>query len=132
MSSSSSSPTGSSRTDGASHFSAPVIIVGAGPVGLCMALDLGNRGVAVIVVERLEGGKNTSVRCNHVSARTMETFRRLGIADDVRAVGLPDDYPNDVVVRTRATGHVLTRIPIPCRRDRFTDKDGPDGWWPTP
>ncbi len=125
MSSSSSSPR-------SSILSAPVIIVGAGPVGLCMALDLGNRGVDVIVVERLEGGKNTSVRCNHVSARTMETFRRLGIADDVRAVGLPDDYPNDVVVRTRATGHVLTRIPIPCRRDRFTDKDGPDGWWPTP
>jgi 2-polyprenyl-6-methoxyphenol hydroxylase-like FAD-dependent oxidoreductase len=62
----------------------------------------------------------------------METFRRLGFADAVRAAGLPDDYPNDVVLRTRATGYELTRIHIPCRRDRFTDISGPDGWWPTP
>ncbi len=62
----------------------------------------------------------------------MEIFRRLGFADAVRAAGLPDDYPNDVVLRTRATGYELTRIHIPCRRDRFTDTSGPDGWWPTP
>lgn len=62
----------------------------------------------------------------------METFRRLGCAQAVRAAGLPDDYPNDVVLRTRATGFELTRIHIPCRRDRFTDTSGPDGWWPTP
>ena len=62
----------------------------------------------------------------------METFRRLGFAAAVRAAGLPDDYPNDVVLRTRATGHELTRIHIPSRRDRFTDTSGPDGWWPTP
>jgi len=62
----------------------------------------------------------------------METFRRLGFADVVRAAGLPEDYPNDVVLRTRATGYELTRIHIPCRRDRFTDLSGPDGWWPTP
>ena len=56
----------------------------------------------------------------------------MGFADAVRAAGLPDDYPNDVVLRTRATGDELTRIHIPCRRDRFTDFSGPDGWWPTP
>ncbi len=62
----------------------------------------------------------------------MEMFRRLGFAAAVRASGLPDDYPNDVVLRTRATGYELTRIHIPCRRDRFSDTSGPDGWWPTP
>jgi 2-polyprenyl-6-methoxyphenol hydroxylase-like FAD-dependent oxidoreductase len=111
---------------------APVIIVGAGPVGLCLALDLAGRGIETIVAERNRAGANETVRCNHVSARTMEAFRRLGFADEVRAAGLPDDYPNDVVVRTRATGHELARIHIPCRADRFTDKSGPDGWWPTP
>jgi len=62
----------------------------------------------------------------------METFRRLGFVGRIRAVGLPDDYPNDVTVRTRATGYELTRIHLPCRRTRYTDKSGPDGWWPTP
>jgi len=109
-----------------------VVIAGAGPVGLCLALDLAERGVDVLVVEERPAGHNGTARCNHVSSRTMETFRHLGFAADVRAVGLPDDYPNDVVVRTRATGHELTRIRIPCRRDRFVDKSGPDGWWPTP
>lgn len=110
----------------------PVVIAGAGPVGLCLALDLAQRGVDVLVAEQLGPGENATVRCNHVSSRTMESFRRLGIADDIRAVGLPDDYPNDVVVRTRATGYELTRIHIPCRRDRFSDTSGPDGWWSTP
>lgn len=114
------------------HHSTSVVIVGAGPVGLCLALDLAGRGVDVIVAEQQPGCQNSSVRCNHVSSRTMETFRRLGFAADVRGVGLPDDYPNDAVVRTRANGHELMRISIPCRRNRFTDTEGPDGWWPTP
>ena len=109
-----------------------MLIVGGGPVGLCLAMDLARRGVDCLVIERRHAGEPPSVKCNHVSSRTMETFRRLGFADAVRAAGLPDDYPNDVVLRTRATGYELTRIHIPCRRDRFTDTSGPDGWWPTP
>jgi 2-polyprenyl-6-methoxyphenol hydroxylase-like FAD-dependent oxidoreductase len=112
--------------------SADVVIVGAGPVGLCLAMDLAWRGVTVAVAETRASGEPPSVKCNHVSSRTMETFRRLGFADEVRAAGLPDDYPNDVAFRTRATGWELTRIHIPCRRDRFSDTSGPDGWWPTP
>lgn len=108
------------------------MIVGAGPVGLCLALDLAQRGVTCVVIERRHAGEPPSVKCNHVSSRSMELFRRLGFANAVRAAGLPDEYPNDVVVRTRATGYELTRIHIPCRRDRFTDTSGPDGWWPTP
>ena len=109
-----------------------VLIVGGGPVGLCLAMDLARRGVTCLVIERRRAGEPPSVKCNHVSSRTMETFRRLGIAAAVRASGLPDDYPNDVVLRTRATGYELTRIHIPCRRDRFSDTSGPDGGWPTP
>ncbi|MGZ3370384.1 MAG: FAD-dependent oxidoreductase [Caulobacteraceae bacterium] len=109
-----------------------VAIVGGGPVGLCLAMDLAWRGVDSVVIERRRAGEPPSVKCNHVSSRTMESFRRLGFVDEVRAAGLPDDYPNDVVLRTRATGWELMRIHIPCRRDRYTDTSGPDGWWPTP
>jgi len=113
-------------------YQAQVLIVGGGPVGLCLSMDLAQRGVECLVIERRHAGEPPSVKCNHVSSRTMETFRRLGFVDAVRAAGLPDDYPNDVVLRTRATGYELTRIHIPCRRERFTDTSGPDGRWPTP
>lgn len=113
-------------------YETEVAIVGAGPVGLCLALDLAWRGIRSVVVEQRAGGEPPSVKCNHIASRTMEAFRRLGFVDRIRAVGLPDDYPNDVVFRTSATGHELTRIHIPCRRDRYTDASGPDGWWPTP
>ena len=111
---------------------ASVAIIGAGPVGLSLAMDLAWRGVDSVVLEQRAAGEPPSVKCNHVSSRTMETFRRLGFVHEVRAAGLPGDYPNDVVLRTRATGDELTRIHIPCRDDRYTDKSGPDGWWPTP
>jgi len=114
------------------NSSASVLIVGAGPVGLCLAIDLAERGVDVILLEQRRAGEPPSVKCNHVSSRTMETFRRLGLVEAVREAGLPDDYPNDAVVRTQATGYELARVHIPCRRDRYTDVSGPDGWWPTP
>lgn len=108
-----------------------VLIVGAGPVGLTLAMDLAHRGIDVTVVEMRERGEPPSVKCNHVSARSMEVFRRLGVAGKVRAGGLPDDYPNDVAYRTTTTGIELARIPIPSRRERFTSRTGPDTWWPT-
>ncbi len=117
---------------GVRELEASVAIVGAGPVGLCLALDLAWRGIDSVVIERRPAGEPPSVKCNHVASRTMESFRRLGFVQSVRAAGLPDDYPNDVVVRTRATGSELMRIHIPCRRDRYTDRSGPDGAWPTP
>ncbi|THD75386.1 MAG: monooxygenase [Bradyrhizobium sp.] len=109
-----------------------VLIVGAGPVGLTLAIDLAWRGIGVTVVETRAAGTVPDPKCNHVAARTMEIFRRLGIAEKVRNAGLPADYPHDIAYRTTFTGQELTRIPIPCRRDRFTQKDGPDGNWPTP
>ena len=115
-----------------SRITAQVAIAGGGPVGLTLALDLASRGVDVVVIEQRRAEELPSVKCNHVASRTMETFRRLGLAADVRAAGLPDDYPNDVAVRTCATGHELTRIPIPSRQRRFTATDGPDTRWPTP
>lgn len=109
-----------------------VLVVGAGPVGLTLAMDLASRGIQVAVAEIRRYAEPPSVKCNHVSARTMEQFRRLGVAHKLRDAGLPPDHPNDVVFRTSVTGIELTRIPIPCRRDRYTETQGPDAWWPTP
>jgi 2-polyprenyl-6-methoxyphenol hydroxylase-like FAD-dependent oxidoreductase len=109
-----------------------VLIVGAGPVGLTLAIDLAWRGIDVTVVETRQLAAPPEPKCNHVAARTMEIFRRLGVADKVRNAGLPADYPHDISYRTTFTGQELTRIRIPCRRDRFTAKDGPDCDWPTP
>jgi 2-polyprenyl-6-methoxyphenol hydroxylase-like FAD-dependent oxidoreductase len=111
---------------------ANVLIVGAGPVGLTLAIDLAWRGIDVTVVETRARAEPPEPKCNHVAARTMEIFRRLGIAEKVRNAGLPADYPHDISYRTTFTGQELTRIRIPCRRDRFTMTDGPDCNWPTP
>ncbi|MGB9364375.1 MAG: FAD-dependent oxidoreductase [Xanthobacteraceae bacterium] len=108
-----------------------VLIVGAGPVGLTLAMDLASRGIRVTVVELRGAGEPPSVKCNHVSARSMEVYRRLGLAQTVRNAGLPADFPNDAAYRTTATGIELSRIRIPCRRDRYTATNGPDTAWPT-
>jgi 2-polyprenyl-6-methoxyphenol hydroxylase-like FAD-dependent oxidoreductase len=107
------------------------LVVGGGPVGLTLAMDLALRGIDVVVAETRHPGEAPSPKCNHVSARTMEIFRRLGVSQAMRDAGLPADYPNDVSYRTTFTGAELSRIPIPCRRDRYTATGGPDTWWPT-
>ncbi|MEW6452692.1 MAG: FAD-dependent oxidoreductase [Pseudomonadota bacterium] len=109
-----------------------VLIVGAGPVGLTLALDLAWRGIDVTVVELRHAGEPPSVKCNQISARSMEIFRRLGIAGKLRDAGLPPDYPNDVVSATSVTGIELARVSIPSRSERYRAKVGPDTWWPTP
>src|SRR5205085_2772642 len=115
-----------------STVDAEVAIIGAGPVGLTLAIDLAARGRSVVMLETRGRGEPPNVKCNHVAARTMEQFRRLGVAADVRDAGLPPDYPNDVAFRTSATGIELSRIHIPARATRYSDTSGPDGWWPTP
>jgi 2-polyprenyl-6-methoxyphenol hydroxylase-like FAD-dependent oxidoreductase len=114
------------------RLQADVLVVGAGPVGLTLAMDLAWRGIGVLLLESRRRGEPPSVRSNHVAARSMEIFRRLGVAQKVRDAGLPADYPNDVVYRTSFLGRELARIKIPCRAERYTSKDGPDTDWPTP
>ena len=108
-----------------------IVVAGAGPVGMSLAIDAARRGVDVIVLEARQAGEPPSAKCNTVAARTLETFRRLGVSDEVRAAGLPDDYPTDVIYCTAITGYELTRIRQPSRRERgqpgFIDSD-----WPTP
>ncbi len=101
-------------------------------MGLTLAMDLAWRGIPAVVAELRHPGEAPSVKCNHTSARSMEIFRRLSVAQKLRNAGLPEDYPNDCSYRTTTTGIELARIPIPCRRDRYTTREGPDASWPTP
>ncbi|MBX3530220.1 MAG: FAD-dependent monooxygenase [Rhizobiaceae bacterium] len=119
--------------DAPRDFDAAVLIVGAGPVGLVAAMDLSRRGIASIVVETRHVGEPPPVKCNHVAARSMEIFRRLGVARAVRAAGLPGDYPSDVVFLTTSTGQEIGRIPIPSRAERALPPSDyfPDSGWPT-
>ncbi len=109
-----------------------VVIVGAGPVGLCLAIDLAQRGIRVTILDEREARSVPTVRCNHISSRTMEAFRRMGIAGKVRDCGLPADHPADVVFRPVASREDFARIHIPSRQNRYSDTSGADGWWPTP
>lgn len=63
-----------------------MLVVGGGPVGLTLAIELGQLGVGCRLIDKqpVMGQLPKMERCN---ARTMENFRRLGIADRVRAAG---------------------------------------------
>ena len=110
----------------------PVLVVGGGPVGLTLAMDIASHGVETIVLEKRAAMEAPDPRCNHVSARTMEVFRRLGFAEKVRNTGLPADYPHDVSYTTSLFGYELGRVKIPSRANRFNDAGYADGGWPTP
>ncbi|HLI39201.1 MAG TPA: FAD-dependent monooxygenase, partial [Streptosporangiaceae bacterium] len=77
-----------------------VLIVGGGPVGLVLAIELGQQGVACELIDKRPrpGFLPKMERCN---ARTMEIYRRLGIAGRIRAAGYGRDLPMDVFVVTR-------------------------------
>src|SRR5215813_10910354 len=89
-----------------------VLIVGAGPVGLTLAVDLGLRGVPCTLVEQKESPQFRAKmeRCN---ARTMEIFRRMGLADRIRAAGLPAHCPMDVFIVASILEPPLLRLPYP-------------------
>src|ERR1700757_4013450 len=89
-----------------------VIIVGAGPVGLTLAVDLGLRGVRCVLLEKKPEPQflPKMERCN---ARSMEMFRRIGLADELRAAGLTNDAVMDVYVILTMTRAPLLHLPYP-------------------
>jgi 2-polyprenyl-6-methoxyphenol hydroxylase-like FAD-dependent oxidoreductase len=93
-----------------------VFIAGGGPFGLMLANELGRRGVPVLLVDPKEG-TTRNVQANATQARTMEHYRRLGFADEVRALGMPADFPTDIAYFTRFAGHELARFSLPSARD---------------
>jgi 2-polyprenyl-6-methoxyphenol hydroxylase-like FAD-dependent oxidoreductase len=92
----------------------PVLIVGAGPVGLAVAGDLGWRGIACTIIEKTDGHIEHP-KMDLIGVRTMEFCRRWGIADDVRDAPYPGDYPQDYIWLTSLTGYELGRERFPGR-----------------
>lgn len=89
---------------------ARVIIVGAGPVGLALAIELGHRCIPCLVVER-NARVGHAPRAKTTNVRTREHLRRWGIADELRAASpLGVDYPSHVLFVTRLSGFPLARF----------------------
>ncbi len=112
-------------------YDVPVLIAGGGPVGLTLAMDLGWRGVECLVVEQRHAGP-PSPRCNTTSARSMEHFRRLGVASRIRSSGLPLEHPTDVAYVTTLTGYELARFPLPSSGEILARQQPALEGWPTP
>jgi 2-polyprenyl-6-methoxyphenol hydroxylase-like FAD-dependent oxidoreductase len=95
-----------------STTSSPVVVAGGGPVGMALAIDLALRDVPSIVLERRDAGVPFPLRTNMTNVRSMEHFRRWGIADALRRndpVG--EDIQRDVSFVTRLNGHLILHLP---------------------
>jgi 2-polyprenyl-6-methoxyphenol hydroxylase-like FAD-dependent oxidoreductase len=87
-----------------------VLIVGAGPCGLALAVELGSRGIACTVIERNDR-VGYAPRAKTTHTRTREHFRRWGIAQDLAAAApFGVDYPSNVFFVTRLSGYRLAMI----------------------
>ncbi len=94
----------------------PVIVVGAGPVGLALGSELGWRGIACLLVERSTELVDFPT-CEAINARTLEHMRRWGMAEAMRDAGFPPDMPRNVRFMTRILGHELLCFERPSNRD---------------
>ena len=107
-----------------------VLVVGGGPCGLMLANELGRRGISVLLVDE----KPTTAfnpQANATQARTMEHYRRLGFADEIRALGLPPDFPTDTAYFTRYAGYELARFRLPSAREAREGVARLSGAWST-
>ncbi|MEV0247420.1 FAD-dependent monooxygenase [Nocardia sp. NPDC050712] len=90
---------------------APVLIVGGGPTGLATALELAHHGIGSIVIEPRTEVSWLRPRAKTTSTRTMEHFRRWGIAGTVRTrAPLPQSWSDEVVFCTTLLGREITRF----------------------
>jgi 2-polyprenyl-6-methoxyphenol hydroxylase-like FAD-dependent oxidoreductase len=103
----------------------PVLIVGAGPVGLAVALELCWRRIPCTIIDQGDGSVDLP-RGAMVAARTMEYCRRWGIADRIKQSGFPPDYKLDMVFCTSLKGHLLARDDYPSERDSKPPPTSPE------
>ncbi|HYR33447.1 MAG TPA: FAD-dependent monooxygenase, partial [Burkholderiales bacterium] len=93
-----------------------VLIIGGGPCGLMLANELGRRGISALVLDQ-KPGTAFNPQANATQARTMEHYRRLGFADEIRALGMPADFPTDIAYFTRFAKYELARFRLPSSRE---------------
>jgi 2-polyprenyl-6-methoxyphenol hydroxylase-like FAD-dependent oxidoreductase len=106
----------------------PVLIAGGGPCGLMLANELGRRGIGALLVDE-KPSTAFNPQANATQARTMEHFRRLGFAEEIRSLGLPAEFPTDIAYFTRFTRHELARFALPSSGDAKTKVAGLTGSW---
>lgn len=91
----------------------PVLIAGAGPVGLALAIELAYRNIRCLVVEQNDGSVEFPTT-NLANTRTCEHLRRWGIADRMRfESGYPTAYPRNYLFVTRMDGYEIARFDHP-------------------
>jgi 2-polyprenyl-6-methoxyphenol hydroxylase-like FAD-dependent oxidoreductase len=101
-------------------YDTPVLIVGAGPVGLTLALDLAWRGCASMIVEREPDiARELRAKASGLDERSFELFRRWGLHERITAVGFPSDYPGDTLYCTSLNGLVMGRSHLPPVKDEI-------------
>lgn len=114
--------------DRAPAIDTDVLIAGGGPCGLMLAIELGRRGIRCVLVDA-KPDTAFNPQANATQARTMEHFRRLGFAAEVRALGLPPDHPTDIAYFTRYTRHELARISLPTAAEAVVRIKEMTGSW---
>ncbi|WBY01252.1 FAD-dependent oxidoreductase [Ramlibacter tataouinensis] len=110
------------------EFTTDVLVAGGGPCGLMLANELGRRGVRCLLVDP-KPGTAFNPQANATQARTMEHFRRLGFAQEIRFLGLPADHPTDIAYFTRYAGHELARLALPTAREAVSRIRSMAGSW---
>jgi 2-polyprenyl-6-methoxyphenol hydroxylase-like FAD-dependent oxidoreductase len=110
----------------------PVLVVGAGPVGLQTGMDLGWRGTDCVLIDEADGSPVIHPRAAGISPRTMEFCRRWGIVDRVRQLGFPVDFDMSVVYCTTLVGHLIGREDYPPLERQRQVPFSPENQWRCP
>jgi len=93
----------------------PVLVVGGGPVGLTLGIELAWRGTPALVVEE-RTAPTEHPKATLLGSRSMELYRRWGLAEAILDAALPDDEHYRILFTTRLARHELHRFTSPSLR----------------